>query len=453
MVQAQTPLRVNDTVPVTTRLEPFRGWRYAPDIPLHDVVIPPYDVIDTGQQIRYYRRHPLNVVRLVLGLDQEGDSEQHNRYTRAAATLQRWRRAGILRQDPTPAYYVLGQTFWTCGGKRRSRLGIIGRFLLRPWGQGILPHEQTFPSARADRLALLRATHTYFNPVFALYRDPDQAVRRILKRVAQESPLAAWRDDEEVEHVLWVVRDPDRVARLQKVLANRTYYVADGHHRYETALAYQHEQRARHPHAPPGEPYDYVLLYAAAMDDPGVTILPTHRALRGLPGVTPTRVLAAARLAYTVAPVADDQALLNWVESLPPGAPDLALLFPTGPGYRLHFLPDVPAVRQGLANVPPPIADLAVYHLQRFVLGPGAGVGDAPEEQKRVLAFLPDARRLVVEVRDGRWDLVALVAPTSPAQLRAVAEAGLVAPPKATYFYPKLPSGLVMYSAAGEGNR
>ncbi len=434
-------------IAVATELAPFRAWRYAADIPLDEVLIPPYDVIDEQQQAAFYRRHPHNVIRLVLGRTYPDDTPTRNQYTRAAATLRTWQRLGIFTQDAEPSYYVLRQTFTAPDGSSISRVGVIGRFRLQPWGQGILPHEQTFPTAKADRMALLKATGMHFSPIFALYSDPEHEVASLLAQVVAGPPVAVFHDDAGVRHEVWRVWDPSLVRGMHRAFSGRTFYVADGHHRYETALAFRRWMRERHPDAPPGQPYDFALMYVAAMEDPGVTILPTHRALRGRPDVTPERVLAAARRAYAVEPIGDDEALLRWIASVAPGMPDLALIFPTGPAYRLRLRLDSHPAQRMLAEVPRPIADLAVYHLQRFILGPGAGVGESPSEQKRVLAFRPDTRQLVQEVRAGLWNLVALVAPTSLAQLRAIADAGLVAPPKATYFYPKLPSGLVMYAA------
>lgn len=434
----------------TTDLAPFRGWRYAETGALAQVLVPPYDVIDADQQRMYYERHPHNVIRLVLGLTYPGDSPTENRYTRAAATLNTWRRTGILRQDDAPSYYVLRQRFTLPGGERLQRVGVIGRFRLRPWGKGILPHEQTFPGTKADRIALLRATGTQFSPVFALGSVPAADLMSVLDDVVGRAPIASYVDDEGVEHSLWVVREPTRVGALRAMFAGATFYVADGHHRYETALLYQREMRACYPDAPPGSPFDYALMYVAALDDPGVVILPTHRALDGRVSVSPERVLERARLAYDVDPVPDDETIVRWAERVPAGLPDILLVFPEGPGYKLHLRMDRPPVRQLFVEAPRPLADLTVYQLQRLILGPAAGVGDAPEEQKRVLAFRPDARALVAEVRAGRWNMVALVSATHLEQLRAIADAGLIAPPKATYFYPKLPSGLVMYSVRAE---
>ena len=428
------------------RFAPFRGWRYAPHIPLARVLTPPYDVIDARARRTFMERHPYNIIRIILG-DPTGDlPTSPDAYGEAARTLRAWQAEGILRRDETPAFYILRQRFRTPGGEEMERLGVIGRLLLRPWGQGILPHEQTFPTAKADRLALLKAARAHFSPIFALFSDADGAVRSLLREVTHARPHATFVDDEGVEHTLWVLHAPSHVDRLGAFLSSKTFYVADGHHRYETALNYQRWMRERHPQAPLGQPYDYAFLYVAALEDPGVTILPTHRALRPSLNIDRERVLRVAARAYDITPIPADERLLRWVQQLPPGESNLALVFPSGTGYKLHLRMDRPYVQEHLAAVPPPIGELAVYHLQRFILGPAIGIGDAPAEQKRVIRFRPDTDVLLREVREGRWGMVAFVAPTSLAQLQAIADARLVAPPKATYFYPKLPSGLVIMS-------
>ncbi len=438
----RNPQVIHNTPP---RFAPFRGWRYAATIPLAQVLTPPYDVIDEHARRMYEQRHPYNIIRLILGDPRADRPTSPEAYQQAAQTLRSWQREGILQQEDQPAFYVLRQRFSTFTGEQKERVGLIGRLLLSPWGEGILPHEKTFPTAKADRLALLKATHAHFSPIFALYPDPQAAVRGILQQTTQLPEAARFTDDQGVEHTLWVLQDEHLISRLAAHLQTTTFYVADGHHRYETALNYQRWMREQYPDAPPGQPYDYAFFYVAAFEDPGVTILPTHRALHPSLPVQRERVLAAAAQAYDVTPVSDDEALLRWLHRLHPGDSNVALVFPDGPAYKLHLRLDRSYVQEALSQVPPPIGELAVYHVQRFLLGPGVGIGETPQEQKRVIAFRPDGDRLVQEVRQGRWSMVVLVAATSLAQLRAIADARLIAPPKATYFYPKLPSGLVIY--------
>ena len=431
-----------------TLMAPLRGWRFAEGIPLSEVVTPPYDVIGPEHQKRLFFRHPYNMVRLILPSATSGMGEGEDVYQAAARRFQEWQRTGVLAQDPVPSFYVLRQEFSLPHGETRSRTGVIGRFALRPWGQGILPHERTFPTAKADRLALLQATGVHFSPIFTLYSDPEGQTEQLLARCLTRPPVAQFTDDDGVVHTLWRVAEPEHVHVLQQWLAGRVYYVADGHHRYETALAYQRWRRQQEPHQPWGQLYDYVLLYAAPMEQQGVVILPTHRAIRSPRPLSPAVVLAAAARAYTVEPMYDDAALLQWVSRRTPGEPSLALVFPTGPAYRLRLRLTASPVLHMLGTMPPFVAHLTVYHLQHFILGPVVGIPEEPDAQKRWVTYSPDAARLVREVRIGQWDMVALVAPTSIEQLRAIAEAGLVAPPKATYFYPKLPAGLVMYRVA-----
>lgn len=431
------------------RFAPMRGWRYASHEPLDRVLTPPYDVIDLDTWKEYYERHPHNIVRLILPTAPTSTGTQDG-YEQAARTQHAWQRGGILRQDEEATFYILRQTFTDPAGRPTVRFGIVGRLLLRPWGEGIFPHEQTFPAAKADRLALLEATGTQFSPIFTLFPDPTGNLRLQLGTLAQTEPERVYHDEEGVEHALWRISEPDVVAQLSHELSQRPLYVADGHHRYETALNYQRRRRAQQPDAPPGQPFDYVMVYAAAMEDPGVTILPTHRALRPAPTLTPERILSQVVQSYDITPIERDEDLLQWVHHLAPGLPDIALVFPHGPAYRLHLRLDRPHVQALQKRLPSAIFNLAVYQLQALILGPGAGVSDDPGEQKKRIHFSPNAAELLREVRAGHWGVVAFVAPTSMEQLKALADARLIAPPKATYFYPKLPSGLIMYRPGQE---
>ena len=437
-------VRSSTVAEVATRMVPFQGWRFAPELPLADVITPPYDVIGPEAQQRFFFRHPYNVVRVILPHVAALPGDPPDPYTAAAHRWRAWQQAGVLRRDEAPGFYVLRQEFSVPHGGRHVRVGIIGRFALRPWGEGILPHERTFPTAKADRLALLKATGVHFSPIFLLYSDPEGLTEALLNTMVTEMPVATFTDDDGVTHTLWRVTRPDWVDAIQHLLRGRVFYVADGHHRYETALAYRRWCRQQVGHLPSDPPFDYVLAYATAMEQSGVVILPTHRAIRNPRPVSPSQVLAAAARAYTVEPVYDDTVLMQWVLRRTPGEPALALVFPTGPAYRLRLRLTTSPVLHMLGTMSSFVAHLTVYHLQHFILGPVLGIPEAPDAQKQWVSYSPDAARLVREVRSGRWDMVALVAPTSIDQLRAIAEAGQVAPPKATYFYPKLPAGLVM---------
>lgn len=461
-----------------TRIQPFRGWRYdlaaAGATRLSDLLTPPYDVISPDRQAAFYDRHPANVIRLELARDEPGDDDRVNRFARAAATLTDWQRRGVLRQEAAPALYLLRQRYTLPDGRPATRSGIIFRLRLAPWGEGILPHERTFPTAKADRLALSMATGTQCSPIFALYSDPDgRAQASLHAATAQRLPDGVLNDPDGVEHALWAVSDGQAVAAAVEALTPTTFYIADGHHRYETALNYQRWRRGGAlPDSPPPVPlsswsavpgfaagsqpppdglhgFDYAWVYAASMDDPGMAILPTHRCIHDRPDFDAQRLLAGLRAHFTVTPVEDGAALktLDFFRRSPTSGTAFVLALPGQPaGYLLELRDDAATTARLLADHHPTVAAVDVAALQSLILGPLLGIDADPTELKRFVAFTPDAGEAVDGVQAGRFQAAFLVRPTPLAQLQAVSDAGQVMPPKATYFFPKLPAGLVINS-------
>lgn len=461
-----------------SRIQPLCGWRYdltaADAASLDELLTPPYDVISPAGQAAFYARHRHNVVRLELAADQPGDDDAHNRYTRAAATLAAWRASGVLRQESAPAIYLLRQRYTLPDGQTATRSGLIFRLRLAPWGEGILPHERTFPAAKADRLALTIATGAQGSPIFLLYSDPAGAALAPAEAVAgARAADAHYRDEDGVEHELWAVTDPAGLASLAAALESKTFYLADGHHRYETALSYQRWRRggglppaapapaplhswqgvpnyaATPPAAPAApQPFDAAWVYAARMEDPGLAILPTHRCIHDLPGFDAERLLAGLAEHFEVKKL-DATTKLDFFRSRPTSGGGsgtaFVLLLPDQPeGYLLEMRDDPATLARLHVDYPPTVAAVDVAALQSLALGPLLGIDPDPSELKRFVAFTPDADEAREGVRAGRYQVAFLVNPTPLAQLQAVSDAGEVMPPKATYFYPKLPAGLVI---------
>lgn len=423
------------------RLLPFTGWRYAPGIDLDRVAAPPYDVIDAAGRAMLAGRDQYNVVHLTL--PQPDPASGRTAYESAAQIAAAWRTHSILRPDPTPALYLLRQRFHLPDGRAAERRGFISLLRLAAWGQGILPHERTFPQAKADRLALLKATGLHDSPIFTLFRDEDGEVGRVLAAAQNRTPDAIYRDDHGDAHELWRLDAPTLIAQLTMLMQDRTLYVADGHHRYETALAYQVWRQQEGADAVTGQSADYCLAYFAAMEDPGLIILPTHRlVMQGRP-LRADQLLEALASDFDLLPCVDDAELIAGLERHPAGAAAFGLVFADLPPYLLRLRPHLAQRRVLLADHPAPVAGLPVAILQSLILGPYFGVSADPLTQKSQLQFEPNAAIAAGHVRDGRARAAFLTTPTSLSQLRDLADAGCVAPPKATYFYPKLPSGLV----------
>ncbi len=423
-------------------LSPLRGWRFAvPETEnLATRLAPPYDVISPERQRALARLHPHNIVQVDLPEEIEGADQ----YARAAELFRQWQREGVLVQEPVPALYVLEQRFQLPNGQQLTRTGLLGRLYLTPWGEGVLPHERTFPHAKADRLALLTATRAELNPIFMLYSDPLGEVLAPLLEARPIAPVAV-AGDEETVHRLWAVTHTQAIDRACAAIASRTLYVADGHHRYETALAYQRQQIAANGVWAEAS-HNYVLVYAVAMEDPGVIILPTHRCLHDVSGLDSDRLLEALARHFDITHYVPEIELLGELHRATQRDRVFGLILADRlGGYLLHLRPDAVTLSALLTDDHPAVADLDVAILQSLVLGPILGIGRESHEQRPFVHFEPSAQAAIVGVREGRYQAVFLVTPTRLSQLRAVAEAGQVAPPKATFFYPKLPSGLVIY--------
>ena len=247
------------------------------------MVAPPYDIISPTDQKRFYQQDPHNVVRLIAGEVHPSDTPQDNKYTRAAAFFREWLADGILRREASPRLYVYRHQYVDpTSGASRSRLGILGVVELEPFGRGVLPHEQTHARAKADRLSLTRAVIANLSPVFALYEDPESAVRPIIEPAMANPPLMSITGDDGDHHTIWSLEGGQRFAQLAEIFDASTLYIADGHHRYETALNFRNFQRQQHPEAPPDAAFNYVLMMLVDVRDAGLTILPTHRVLHDL---------------------------------------------------------------------------------------------------------------------------------------------------------------------------
>lgn len=436
-------------------IRPFHGLRYNVEVvgDLSRVVSAPYDIITPDAQRDYYDRSRYNVIRLELGVESADDSPADNRYTRAARQLIEWKEQGILRGEARPSFYVYEEEF-THADATVIRRSIFAPVRLARWEEGVvLPHEYTLPKARADRLSLIEATGTQLSPILAMYDDPG-SVHAIQSAIVARPPdvaftLPAGAVSAAAEtHRLWQIADGAALDGLARAFAESQLYIADGHHRYETALTYRDQQRARG--AGPEAPSEYVLMALVETGDPGLLLLPTHRLVRGLAEFDPRQFLSRLDEFFTI----ERRALPADLEA------DLADLQPTAAGIAFTVLGIEPGfahhlqLRPGrqldafLADVPPAARRVDTQVLQRAVLESALGLGRHEAEAGERIQYTRDPREAVRAFQQGEAQLAFFLKPTPIAQIRDVTRAGARMPQKTTYFYPKPVTGLVFFDHA-----
>jgi uncharacterized protein (DUF1015 family) len=436
------------------QIYPFRAWRYSPSaVRLDEVVTQPYDKITPAMQQAYYLRSPFNLVRIILGLPEQGDAERgESVYTRAARDFRAWREQGVLAQEVAPCIFAYSQRFKVPGSDAvKERRGFIALGKLHDYAEKVVfRHEQTLSKPKSDRLNLLKATHAHFGQIFMLYSEPSGSVERILYDGA--SPADAEVTDEYgVLHRIWKISAPALVNQVVTAMADKKLIIADGHHRYETALNYSKEHapsapaRAEHVAALPQPefPEAAVMMTFVNMDSDGLVILPTHRVVHSLANFDPAAFARAAEAFFTVSalPAADAS---SYIETLTSQS-GTAFVAVTRTGALLLSAKPEP-VGAALAHLPERQRQLDLSCLHSIVLDRLLGLDAEKVREQTNLRYLRDAAEAVEQVRRADADVAFLTNPVSMEQLREVAFAGDVMPQKSTDFFPKLLSGLTIYA-------
>ena len=449
---------------------PFRALRYDPaKVDLPRVVTQPYDKITPEMQGRYYDASPHNLVRIILGKPQPTDHLGENVYTRAAASFQDWRRQGVFLQDPQQSLYQYVQRFQPPGGGAElERRGFIGLGKIEDYSEGIVHrHEQTLAKPKADRLELLRATRAHFGQLFMLYSDPAGEVDGVLSSnstAAMENGIEV-RDEYGVLHSLRRVSDPGLIGLVRGKMRDKKLIIADGHHRYETAINYRNERRAApatpaagvpREHARPDAmareaaselaPYELVMMTFINMGSPGLVVLPTHRAVHGLESFSADALRDRARSYFSVEEVdpSIDAARATGILRAA-GQAGTALL---GIMKDRAFLFDTPralaaTLFQGLSLRQ---QSLDVQQLHKCLLEGVLGISEEAIRDQKNISYVRDAGEAMTRVREGAANAAFLMNPVRMRQVRDIAFAGEVLPQKSTDFYPKLLSGLTIYA-------
>jgi uncharacterized protein (DUF1015 family) len=407
------------------KIYPFRSLRYALNkIPIEKVVTQPYDKISKEMQERYYAAHPNNIVRIIYGKTESNDSSTNNVYTRASAYLKEWHESGVLQQIPEPAFFVYFQRFTVPGTNEvRVRKGFVGLGQLEDYSNKVVfPHERTLTGPKKDRLELLRHTRTQFEQIFMLYEDPAQRIDGSMDEASRQKPDVHLKDEYGVEHTMWTVTDRERIELMQSAMADKKLIIADGHHRYETALAYCDEMKGK-------QGSDRIPMTFFNMNSPGLTVLPTHRVLANVSGFDSRAFFQ--RTAEFFDSSAGDGVTIE--------------VFTDGRLSQLRLKPSV-----NLASLMPDLSEkqrtLDVVVLHRLLIEKCLGITEDAVKKESHITYVRERDAAIAAVRDGKAQLAFLLNATRLDQIRDIAYEGNVLPQKSTDFYPKVLSGLTMYA-------
>lgn len=439
---------------------PFRAFRYNPQLaPFQNVLTQPYDKISPEMQQKYYDAHPANLIAVEKGREYPGDGPGNNVYSRAAAAFKDWEAKNLIAQDSSPSFYAYTQEFTVPGtAERRTRRGFIGAGRLEEYSASVIfRHEHTLSGPKADRLELLRNTRTHTGQLFMLYSDSKKRVDAILSEVESSgAPATEVRDEYDVIHRLWVVSDAQKVSAIQAAMADQKLVIADGHHRYETALNYRNERRAQISSVDPNAPYERAMMTFINTRSEGLVILPTHRVAANVhdfswPAVRrhlepwfSTEVFAFSNDAEK------ESARRNFLARLKAGAAQRAIgAYPVSPdGQRAFYLLVLRAgvdLAQLLPNVSPLQRELDVVLLHEGILEPALGITMQAVTKEANLTYEREAANALNAVDSGRAQVSFFLNACDVEKVVEIATANEVMPQKSTDFFPKLLSGITMY--------
>ena len=435
------------------QIAPFAALRYNLDHvgQLSNVVAPPYDVIDPELQEQLYKLHPANVIRIILNRVEPGDAGDE-RYDRAAKFVQQWVDEGVLRRDEQPAYYVYHQQF-EADGKTFNRRGFMARVRIQPFGEGnIYPHEETHPKAKVDRLKLTTATRQNNSQIFGLYPDPENEVIELLDQATQGIAPVEATDHLGVRHLLWPVTDAQVIDRVGGLMGDRPMFVADGHHRYETASNYRNHVAEESGGLSPDHPANFVMCMLVGMSDPGMIVLPTHRLLRGTPRFSSDEIVAKLAGCFDCEKLAGgvDAAQTAWDKMESADHQGLMAIYGTADDTWVMCQAAEGAAAR-MRELAPERSDdwrgLGVSYLHRLVIDELLGCQGHPKptyvhEVAETVEGLKGQGSQAESESDEPYTLAALVMPATLSHVEAISLHKERMPAKSTYFYPKLLSGL-----------
>lgn len=428
---------------------PFCGWRFDPSrVTLPEVIAPPYDVIDEKEQDALYAKNPHNIIRLILGKNEPGDSaDGQNKYNRANSFLEKWQKEGVFKKENEPAYYLYRQTYaHPETGKEVRRVGIFAAVRLEDYSvRAVLPHERTHSAPKADRMNLIRSVKGNLSPVFGLYEDKEKRLDSIYKSAMEKKPEVSFKDDKNTAHEMWLIKEKDSIDRISDFFKTQSIMIADGHHRYETALAYRDWLRKSGNVSNGQTASDYVLMVLVNIYDEGLLVFPTHRLLKikAAPSLEEIRKLLSPYFAISSFEIHKAK---DWESRLSKEPKDhivVGLQWNKSEACLLHLKDEF-----GLRRVMPIKKPEAWYRLdvnivQHLIIHKLLGV--KPEKFEEAVSYTRYLNEAVERVQSGEMTVGIILRAPDVATVKQVCHSGEVMPQKSTYFYPKLPSGLVLH--------
>ena len=430
------------------QIEAFKGTYYNPEIidNMASVTAPPYDVISGPGKSKLLAESPYNVIRLILGKSAQemGGSRPQSEFQEAASTFNQWLSEKILINDPEPALYDLEEEFEAVG-KRYCRRGFIGLLKLDSEKNAVRPHEKTMSAPKEDRLELTRHCRANFSQIFTLYEDQENTVEEALAKARRPETMLTFTENG-ITRRLWRITDAKAIAAAKTHLNDREIFIADGHHRYETALLYQQERKTAAPDSGENQPWNYVMSYFSSMSDPGLAILPTHRLLSNFTTPDPTELENRLAAYFTIEKcVADSDRVPELLNQLGKSGDNSSFIFiADNIAEPLLLTLKKDAAAEILDQLPTSLAALDVSVLQQLVFCHILNISSADMEQQRYTRYTQDAATAIDAIRTGEAQIAVLLKSTKIEQVREVALQGEKMPQKSTFFYPKLATGLLI---------
>jgi uncharacterized protein (DUF1015 family) len=433
-------------------IQPFRGLRYNKEkINFEEVITEPYDRIPPSLREEYYKRNPYNVVRIILGKDDDPEHPEKNKYRRAKIYLDDWQNEGILIKEDQKSLYLYEQEF-KLRGESKKRLGLVARVKLESFSsRKVLPHEKTFPKHKIDRLNLLRETNTNTGQIFLLYKDDDKEVFRAIEKAMERAELGAEvKDEDDFVHRLWIIREKEDIQRIQEAMADKVLIIADGHHRYETSLNFQKEVLEKHKEVRGDEPFNYIMMTLFQLDDPGLEILPTYRLVKGLDKLSEDGLRELLSPYFEISEIdwsdPSDKSIIEQVqETIRNESHSFAAFIFQLKKIFIFRLKSEDILDQEIKEERSKAwkqLDVAILH--SLIIDKLETLVSGPFSQEDSVSYIRNFDQGLEKVFKGEFQMIFLLNSVSLQQIREVVENGELMPHKSTDFFPKLKSGLVM---------